>query len=67
MNIIFELFFWNKNTSVRASDMLWTGALAYGPGGARGAAAPAKLWVTQVFLAGREIWAKPVFKAVFIF
>ena len=36
-----------------------------GGGGARGAAAPPKFWVTQVFWAGREIWAKPVFKDVF--
>ena len=38
-----------------------------GGGGARGAAAPPKFWVTWVFWAGREIWAKPVFKDVFKF
>ena len=38
-----------------------------GGGGARGAAAPPKFWVTQVFWAEREIWAKPVFKDVFKF
>ena len=39
-------------------------AIGVQAGGARGAAAPPKFWVTQVFWAGREIWAKPVFKDV---
>ena len=38
-----------------------------GGGGARGAAAPLKFWVTQSFLAAREIWAKPIFKEVSMF
>ena len=36
-----------------------------GRGGEGGcSASPQKIWVTQVFWAGREIWAKPVFKEV---
>ena len=35
-----------------------------GGGGARGAAAPLKVWPTQFFGAARETWAKPVFKEV---
>ena len=41
------------------------GVRAGGAGG--GAAAPPKFWVTQIFWAAREIWAKPVFKEVSIF
>ena len=38
-----------------------------GGGDGGGAAAPLKCWVTQIFLAAREVWAKPVFKEVSIF
>ena len=43
------------------------GIIGVRAGRARGAATPPKFWVTQVFWAGREIWAKPVFKGVFNF
>ena len=38
-----------------------------GGGDGGGAAATLKFWVTQIFLAAGEVWAKPVFKEVSIF